>query len=353
MSIKVKIGHAVHDENGHSTGGKPGDQTGREVYIADWYIIEKSPWTNVFRAKKEKTANKIASAMIKACKNDNIGYNQNDRTSLYKLASANGWQIDKVGKCNTDCSSLVSVCVNTAGITVSKDMYTGNEKEVLEKTGKFITYTSNEYCKKPDNLKKGDILLKKGHTAVVIEVTEVEDEVIVHKAKNKPASKDESLKGTYEVVKCDALNMRHGAGSSNDILVTIAGGSTVTCEGEYTSKSGTKWLYVTYMNKNNCYIGFCSSKYLEKVTPKTVASHDPEKNDPSLAGTYICTAESLNIRDGAGKDNKSMAYLYRNETVTCDGGYTDVDGTKWLYVKMETVDMIYYGFASSRYLEKV
>ena len=353
MSVKVKIGHAVHDENGHSTGGKPGDQTGREVYIADWYLIANSPWTTVFRPKKEKTANKIAAACIKACKNDNIGYDQNQRTTLYTLAKANGWQLDKVGACETDCSALVAVLCNAAGITVSKDMYTGNEKEVLTKTGKFEVFTDDDHCLIPDNLKKGDILLKKGHTATVIDVQIVEDEIIVKKAKNAPASKDESLKGTYEVVNCDALNMRHGAGSGNDILVTIKGGSTVTCEGEYTSKNGTKWLYVTYTNKNYMYIGFCSSKYLKKVTPTTVATDAPAKKDANLEGTYICTADSLTIRNGAGKDNKAMAYVYKNETVTCDGSYTEVDGTKWLYIKAETTEMNYIGFASSRYLKKV
>ena len=33
----VTIGHFVCDENGHSKGGKPGDQTGREGRFQAWY----------------------------------------------------------------------------------------------------------------------------------------------------------------------------------------------------------------------------------------------------------------------------------------------------------------------------
>ena len=53
MSYKCKIGHAVHDENGRSHDGKPGDQTKTEVYVANWYLKDKEPWTCVFRAKKK------------------------------------------------------------------------------------------------------------------------------------------------------------------------------------------------------------------------------------------------------------------------------------------------------------
>lgn len=348
--ILVKIGHAVHDENGRSKGGKPGDQTGKEVYVADWYIIENSPWKTVFRAKKTKTANKIAAAMEKACANDNIGYDQNDRTTLYTLAKTNDWQIDKVGKCETDCSALVSVCVNTAGISVSKDMYTGNEKEVLSNTGKFDILEDKKYLLKPDYLKRGDILLKSGHTAIVLTVTEVEDEITVIKAKKSPESKDNSLKGTYAVE--EPLNMRDGAGTSFDIIVTMKAGSMVTCDGSYTERYGTKWLYVTYETKSKRYIGFCSSKYLKKETPVKKATKEPEEASAKLAGTYVCTASSLNMRNGAGTGNSVMTCLSKGAEVTCDGQYTSFDGTKWLYVTYVTPECIYIGFCSSRYLEK-
>ena len=131
----VKIGHAHSDENNKSKGGKAGDQTAREVLVQDWYVY-KNGWSAVFRAKDTKIAENIAKAMEQACANNNIGYDQGQRTTLFEQAQKCDWNISKIAeKCECDCSSLVAVCVNAAGIPVSKDMYTGNQKSVLLSTG--------------------------------------------------------------------------------------------------------------------------------------------------------------------------------------------------------------------------
>lgn len=170
MAYKVVLGHFVHDENGRSRGGKPGDQTGTESCRRNWYIIAGQEWTHVFRPKVSVVAEKIAKAMEDLVDNENIGgYNQDDRTSAFEAAKAAKWNIKSVTKkCNSDCSAAVALCVNAAGIPVSKDMYTGNEKDVLEKTCQFKTLTAQKYTRIPDNLKRGDILLKPHHTAVVL-----------------------------------------------------------------------------------------------------------------------------------------------------------------------------------------
>ena len=350
MSYKCRIGHAVGDERGQASGGNPGDQTKREVYEADWYLKSKEPWTHVFRAKKKATRKKIAAAMEAACANDNIGYDQSQRTSLYKLAKENGWQLDKVGLCETDCSALVAVCVNAAGIAVSKDMYTGSEVKILSDTGKFDVFTDDAHCLKVDNLKRGDILLKAHHTAVVLKVTKIEDEVVVIVAEKAPASADPNVKGTYKVT-ADALNMRNGAGSSNAIMVTVPGGTLLTCDGRYSTSLGVKWLYVEYMAKTKKYIGFCSSRYLERELEEIKTDVKPAKKDTSLAGSYEVTL-TLTLRGGAGTSFDPMAYMEKETIVKCDGSYTEVNGTKWLYITYETASKRYYGFASARYLEK-
>ena len=127
--MSTLIGHACIDERGKARGGTAGDQTLKEVYSRDWY---NKPWHTVFRPKSAEVAEKIAKAMEQACANNNIGYDQNQRTTLFELAKAKKWNISKVNKkCETDCSALVAVCCNAAGVAVSKDMYTGNEKDVL------------------------------------------------------------------------------------------------------------------------------------------------------------------------------------------------------------------------------
>ena len=165
----VQIGHASISEN-NTANGDVGDQTGKEVCTRDWY---NKSWTAVIRAKDSKVAKKIAKAMEQACANNNIGYGQSNRTTLYKEAKAKKWNLSAIeNKCNTDCSALVSVCVNAAGISVSKDMTTATEKSILDGTGKFKIYTSSDYTRKTNKLKRGDILLyrgsKSGHTAVVL-----------------------------------------------------------------------------------------------------------------------------------------------------------------------------------------
>ena len=47
-------------------------------------------------------------------------------------------------------------------------MYTGNQKSVLNATSKFTAYTESKYTKGSDYLKRGDILLGNGHTAIVL-----------------------------------------------------------------------------------------------------------------------------------------------------------------------------------------
>lgn len=164
--MSVKIGHASIDENRKAKGGVAGDQTKKEVCTRAWYSY---PWTSVIRPKDSTVAEKIAKAMEQACANDNIGYDQYQRTTLYIQAKANNWDLSKITTaCECDCSSLVAVCVNVAGISVSKDIYTGNEKSALNATGKFTVYTDFKYTGSDNYLKRGDILLGSGHTAIAL-----------------------------------------------------------------------------------------------------------------------------------------------------------------------------------------
>ena len=164
----IKIGQASRDERMRYSGGIAGDQDGKEVAIREWY---NRPWNKVLRCKDSKKAEKIATAMEKACKNDFIGYDQNQRTTLYSLAKANGWKIEDIKTpCETDCSALVAVCVNVAGIRVSGDIYTGNEAVALLRTGEFELLTAPKYLLSDEYLKRGDILLYEfHHTAIALQ----------------------------------------------------------------------------------------------------------------------------------------------------------------------------------------
>ena len=166
--MAVTIGSARIDENGHATGGKAGDQTGKEVSTQSWYKHSKG-W-RVFRCKDPDKAAKIASAMSAACKNPKIGYDQNQRLTLYNAAKAVGVDPGKVTTaCETDCSALVRVCLAFAGIMVA-NFRTTDEAKIILASGMFVELTASKYTTGSAYLRKGDILVTKtqGHTVVVL-----------------------------------------------------------------------------------------------------------------------------------------------------------------------------------------
>lgn len=85
------------------------------------------------------------------------------------------------------------------------------------------------------------------------------------KANDYAEEKLASLSGIYKVT-ASALNVRHGAGTSKKIMISIPKNTQVTCYGYYTTISETKWLYVQFTYNDVKYTGFCSSKHLSKLS---------------------------------------------------------------------------------------
>ena len=176
-SASVKIGQATSTETGGIRGGKAGDQTGGEVGIGKWTYSSKSGaynnWKYVIRAKDPALAKKLADSMKKACLNNHIGYDQQapDRFSCYDEAKAVGWDLSKIkNDCETTCASIISVCLNGAGINVGRYWDSSMVYNDLKQTGKFNIFSSSEFTASPNLLEPGDILLSPGHhTAMVVE----------------------------------------------------------------------------------------------------------------------------------------------------------------------------------------
>lgn len=164
----VYVGSARIDERGEARGGKSGDQTGKEVSIQKWYRHSKG-W-RVLRAVEPSKRKLIADAMRAACDNPMIGYDQNQRNTLYTAASAVGFDLSRVATaCETDCSALARVCAAYAGIKC-ESFNTATQANVLIATGEFVELIGAKYTDKPDYLREGDILVTKtqGHTVVVL-----------------------------------------------------------------------------------------------------------------------------------------------------------------------------------------
>ena len=252
------IGHASSNEWGTTHGGAPGDQTGTEVYIRTWY---NRPWNLMFRAKDAKVAEKIAVAMEQACANDNIGYNQNNRVSLYNAAKAQNWDLSKITtKVDTDCSSLVAVCCNAAGLNVSKDNWTGVQKQNLMNTGAFTLYSASKYLTQPDYLKRGDILLYEGHhTAVVLN----------NGSKAEPAV-DYTGKGIGYATAKTSMNIRTGASTSYPIIQAISAGTKL----EVLEKLSNGWYKIVWTNVSAgyAYVSNANGSYF-KYEDKPMANY--------------------------------------------------------------------------------
>ena len=166
--MAVKVGSAHIDERGKTSGGAAGDQTGNEVSVRNYYVHSKG-W-RVFRPNNPATGVAIAVCMAGACANDNIGYDQGQRNTLYNAVKALAFDVRKLTiKVETDCSALVRVCCAFAGIMLA-DFNTSSEASVLLKSGKFTELTGDKYTKQADYLRQGDILVTKtkGHTEVVL-----------------------------------------------------------------------------------------------------------------------------------------------------------------------------------------
>lgn len=110
------IAHASIDENKKTKGGNAGDQTGKEVCIRTWY---SKPWNQVFHIENEAVRERFGNNMIDIAKNDNIGYDQNQRNTLLTQAKKVNFDFSKITtKCECDCSSCITIALLGAIYTV-------------------------------------------------------------------------------------------------------------------------------------------------------------------------------------------------------------------------------------------
>lgn len=164
--MAVKIGHASIDENGKVSGGKAGDQTGKEICIRSWY---SKPWNVYLECTDKEVAHKAASIMECICFDDNYGYDQGQRVTGYNNIVKNNGSVHGA-KGEFDCSSLVSAAYKLAGLNISVSNTTRSLRKALLATGKFKEYTNKKYLDTDEYAKRGGIYLKEGsHVVMALE----------------------------------------------------------------------------------------------------------------------------------------------------------------------------------------
>lgn len=89
-----KIVHATGNEFGGVTGGKPGDQTGREICIAPYYNYGKTGWDCVLRYEAAESPGDDDS------QSPDYTYVVKPGDSLWAVATANNMSVDELAKIN-------------------------------------------------------------------------------------------------------------------------------------------------------------------------------------------------------------------------------------------------------------
>lgn len=172
----MRIGHASISENGNNGRdgrAKAGDQTGKEVCIRPYY---SKPWKYLLRCTSRTKADIMAKACESICNNQNVGYDQSQRLTLHNELAKINFVYDKLNTpCECDCSSLMTVCAECAGIfpsyTNGNAPVTANMVNKFQATNQFDLFTDASYINCEDNLLRGDILVgpPNTHTVMVLD----------------------------------------------------------------------------------------------------------------------------------------------------------------------------------------
>lgn len=163
-----KFAWASIDERGKATGGKPGDQTGREVLVGNYYNFGQD---QVIRFKNKTYGRKAGKIAKKLAKCESIGYNQNERYQLPNLAAKCDWNYKKLlkalktKKVNCDCSSFASTVINLAyGKKLIPISTTATIWNNCKPTKKFTLLTPSKAKKK---WHKGDMPVKANNHIII------------------------------------------------------------------------------------------------------------------------------------------------------------------------------------------
>lgn len=262
----VKICHASIDEYGHARSGSAGDQTGKEVCVREWY--DKS-WDTLLRYPDDKVTKKVVSIAQKLANSNLVGYDQNQRNTLYTQLKKCGWSVDKYiksgVKTETDCSAFIYACFCCVIPKMRSDSNAPTTSTMANTymTHGFVRLKDAKTLRGTDNLRAGDVLVASGHhTVLVVSAPASTTPTPTHKARGVATAKSDALVGEYVYTR--NARMRHGAGLDAQTLTELPRGTRVTCHGYYTPTSTAKWLYCTASVKGVEYAGFVCDKVIKK-----------------------------------------------------------------------------------------
>lgn len=152
-----------------TVNGTPGDQTGSEVKIGNYYYFGQDL---VVRFKSVLRGRKAAEIAKKLANNKAIGYGQSDRAGLFNLAKKCNWEFDvllkalNAKKVNVDCSSFCATVINLAfGREIVGCFTTSTMVSACYPTNKFKVLKLEGV--KEIKWHKGDMPLKAGRHVII------------------------------------------------------------------------------------------------------------------------------------------------------------------------------------------
>ena len=270
-----------------------------------------------------------------------------------------------------DCSEAVRMCYVAAGVLPRGCyMWTGNEAALLRSHG-FAGVGLG-------SLRVGDVLLRSGHTEMVISVNgrlmqagfRISEHRTISGAKGdqtgwesaysaldagrwrwayryvggqpKAAQADTPVHdatvstsvpaGHYRCM-VSALNVRAGAGTGYAVVAQYRQGETVSLDGTAVVADGCVWgRYVGGSGKTR-YIAVRTTggmEYLRKVGASAQPAAPKQSVSTSVpAGRYVCVVGTLNVRDASTVSARVVAQYHKGQTVTLDGACAVSDGCVW------------------------
>lgn len=234
-----KVGSARINENNKALGGKPGDQTGKEVCEQPFYIHEKG-WYG-FAPISSEHGRRLAQVMRDLCNNPRVGYSQDlkERLGVFQWVSVGRRIKDIKEDTSCDCSSSIRACAFEATGRDLGNFSTADEAKVLEASGLFRPKIE---IKDESQLTLGMILVTKmkGHTVIVTEVDKAPNNI------HSDSDEKECVVISNEAV------IKDGPSDIRKVIAIANKGDKLIVKGFHTNK----WVLVTYSKNGNVYNGY-------------------------------------------------------------------------------------------------
>jgi hypothetical protein len=313
----VKIGHASIDENGKASGGKAGDQTGKEVCIRDWYPGPTGGW-NVLLVCTDTVVAKLAADYMKAiCGDNDFGYDQGQRTTGYlNIVNANG-KVTNAAPGEFDCSSLVASCYKLAGLNVNVNCTTRNLRAALLATGKFIEYTDSAHLSSDAYALPGSVYLKEGkHVVMALETGS--------KAKGSGGGTTKEITVDVNSNEATIWNFFKNKGLTNYAIAGLMG--------NLYAESGLS--QINLQNTGNKKLGMTDSEYTLAVDNGSYTNFVKDSQGYGLAQwTFWSRKQNMyNFIKGKGKSigdlTGQLEFLYQELSTSYKGQLTKINNAK-------------------------